>query len=149
MVDLRGQLHSPAHQYQRCVQLLQDPTWQAGTSAVRSVDRKSERTPLQKQRRLEVREVEALIDHYRSGATINFLAQQYRIHRTTVYEHLDRQGVPRRQRGPTPEQVRLAAKLYEGGLSLARIGEQVGIDAQTVRRYLADAGIEIRKRRGW
>jgi hypothetical protein len=81
--------------------------------------------------------------------TIKSLSDRYRIHRTTVYEHVDRQGVPRQQRGLGPRQIQEAAQLYESGLSLAKIGARFKVDAQTVRDRIAEEGVEIRKRRGW
>ena len=48
------------------------------------------------QRRIRSVEVGALVDHYQAGATITQLVERFRISRTTVLAHLDRQGVQRR-----------------------------------------------------
>jgi len=47
------------------------------------------------QRRLSPTDIDDLVNAYRAGATINQLAAEFSIHRTTVAEHLDRLGVPR------------------------------------------------------
>lgn len=150
MVVLRGQISNPPRSWHTCVQLLAEEPWSETDSAVPSLVRSSDRTSaIQKQRRLTEREIEKLTSDYQSGMTIKGLSDRYRIHRTTVYEHLDRSGVPRRQRGLTQVQVRDAAELYESGLSLAKIGARFSVDAQTVRVRIVEEGVQIRKRRGW
>lgn len=67
-----------------------------------------------------------------------------------MYEHLQRAGVtPARYAGFQEDEMATARELYESGLSLAAVGERLGADASTIRRYLAEAGVPIRPRRGW
>jgi hypothetical protein len=67
-----------------------------------------------------------------------------------LYVRLARANVDLRQREAlSPAQIREAALLYEQGDSLAAVGQYLGVDAQTVRRHLAKAGVRIRTRRGW
>jgi hypothetical protein len=47
------------------------------------------------QRRLSPTDVDALINDYRTGATINQLAANFGVHRTTVAAHLDHHQIPR------------------------------------------------------
>jgi predicted DNA-binding protein YlxM (UPF0122 family) len=49
-------------------------------------------------RRLSDEQLASLIDSYVDGATMNDLAELYKIHRTTVSLHLKRQGVRSRGR---------------------------------------------------
>lgn len=148
-VVLRGQISNPPRPWHTCVQLLAEEPLSETGSDVPSLVRSSDRTSaIQKQRRLTEREIEKLTSDYQSGMTIKRLSDRYRIHRTTVYEHLDRNGVPRRQRGLSPRQIQQAGVLYESGLSLAKVGARFNVDAQTVRDRIAEEGVQIRKRRG-
>jgi predicted DNA-binding protein YlxM (UPF0122 family) len=82
--------------------------------------------------------------------SVKRLAELYEIHRTTVLDHLKRAGVPTRpnRRKLTDEQVKEAARLYQGGLSLKAVGQRFGVDAQTVRKKLKKAGVTIRPKPG-
>ena len=57
------------------------------------------------------------------------LAARFGIHRVTVSAHLHRRGVTLRHQGLDDEGVNEAIRLYEGGWSLARIGDRLGVDA--------------------
>ena len=61
-----------------------------------------------------------------------------------VLRLLDANGVPRRQRGPTHEQVQEAVSLYAAGWSLTRIGDHFGKDHTVVRNALLRAGVTLR-----
>ena len=71
--------------------------------------------------------------------------------RTTVTSHLNRDGVPRHseQTAWDDRTLKEAAELYVAGRSLADVGEQFGIDAQTVANRFRRAGVAVRPRRGW
>ena len=103
------------------------------------------------QRRLSPTDIDDLIEAYRAGATINQLAVQFGIHRTTIAGHLDRHGVPRhsKQTAWDDEILTQASELYATGLSLADVAHHFGIDAQTVANRFRRAGVAVRHRRGW
>ena len=103
------------------------------------------------QRRLSPASIDGLVEAYRAGATINELAVEFGIHRTTVAGHLDRKGVPRRSEATVWDDcaLREAAELYATGLSLADVANRFGIDAQTVANRFRRAGVTVRPRRGW
>lgn len=103
------------------------------------------------QRRLSPTDLDNLLDAYRAGATINQLAVEFGIHRTTVAGHLDRHGVPRHSELTAWDDDILgrAAELYATGSSLANVAHQFGIDAQTVANRFRRAGIPVRSRSGW
>jgi DNA-binding CsgD family transcriptional regulator len=84
-----------------------------------------------------------------AGATVYQLARQFSVHRHTVSDILERRDVSRRYRKLSPEQLDLACTLYRDGLSLIKVGEQLGRRAETVRQALMKAGVEIRSRNGW
>jgi transposase-like protein len=103
------------------------------------------------QRRLGGVDVDALVDHYQAGATIEELAGRFSISRTTVMAHLDRRGVQRRATTKQwdHETLTSASRTYQNGSSLADIAEQHDLDPQTVANRLRRAGVPIRPRRGW
>lgn len=107
--------------------------------------------PRQRQNRLKPDEVTALCDEYRSGKSVRELAARYQIHRTTVLDHLNRNGVERRPNRKKLVGARLekAARLYQKGNSLDAVGKRLDVDAATVRRSLYSIGIQIRPRRGY
>jgi hypothetical protein len=69
------------------------------------------------------------------------LGDWFWIDRRTVSKTLKRCGVAMHRRGPSPEQVDEAVRLYEVGWFLARVGEWIGIDPTTVLDRLRDCGV--------
>jgi len=53
-----------------------------------------------------------------------------------------------RRRGLAPHQIDEAVRLYEGGWSLARIGERMGINPTTVLTKLQGRGVRMRDTQG-
>jgi transposase-like protein len=43
----------------------------------------------------------------------------------------------------------ILARRYEGGASIAQLGEAFGVSPATVRSRLIEAGVELRQRPGW
>ena len=94
------------------------------------------RSPLKSHRRavvarLSPAQVTALVEAYRSGASVYGLAARFGIHRATVSAHLHRHGVTMRRRGLDEQGVDHVVRLYEQGWSVARIGARLGIDGGT------------------
>jgi DNA-binding transcriptional ArsR family regulator len=81
--------------------------------------------------RLTDDQIQTLVDRYRQGATTNELAREFGIHRRTVSAHLHRSGTTMRRQGLDDTAVVEAARLYEGGWSLTRIGNRLGVDPKT------------------
>ena len=102
------------------------------------------RTPEAIHRRLKPAEVKELVLGYKTGLTVYQLAEQFRINRGTVSRILERQGVPRRGRPPSPAQVEQASRLYATGLSLVSVGNRIGCDGSTVHLALRKAGVQMR-----
>jgi DNA-directed RNA polymerase specialized sigma24 family protein len=107
------------------------------------------RTRKQVQHRLNADEVDELVKRYRAGAKVGELAANFGVHRDTVSEQLDRQGVARRQKGLAPELLSELIALYRSGSSLATIGAKMSVDPGTVALALRKAGTPLRPRRGW
>jgi hypothetical protein len=107
------------------------------------------RTARHVQRRLNIDEVDDLVRRYRAGAKVGELAANFGVHRDTVSEILDRQGIARRQKGLAPELLSELIALYRSGSSLATIGAKMSVDPGTVALALRRAGTPLRPRRGW
>jgi hypothetical protein len=60
-------------------------------------------------------EVTELIKEYECQVRIEDLAHRFGIHRLTVAAHIQRHGVELRRKGPTREDIPVAASLYGQG----------------------------------
>jgi DNA-binding CsgD family transcriptional regulator len=82
---------------------------------------------------------------YRAGATMADLAKDHCLQRKSVSALLRRAGVPiRPRRLPSEAVIKEAMRLYEQGWSLARIGDRLEFDHQTIRRHLMLRGVVMR-----
>jgi DNA-binding CsgD family transcriptional regulator len=90
---------------------------------------------------------EELIGGYQAGATVYELAERFGVSRQTVSRILHRNEVPMRMGGLSPAQINEAVLLYEAGWSLARIGNQMEVNPQTVLNRLRERG--VRKHDAW
>lgn len=102
------------------------------------------------QRRLSGTESEELVRRYREGESINGLARELGLHRTTVINHLDRAGVARRRtaRKMSDESVARAAVQYQAGASLTTVAERFGVHVRTLAKELRQSGAQLRPRPG-
>ncbi len=98
----------------------------------------------QLQRRLTAEQVDQLLSEYRAGASMKDLADQWRLHRSTVAAHLGRAGVALRRRGVPDARLGEAVRLYGEGWSCQRLAERYGCDDETVRQALKRAGVSLR-----
>jgi DNA-binding CsgD family transcriptional regulator len=80
--------------------------------------------------------------------TVYQLGDRFGIDRRTVSQILHRHGVPMRRRGLSPEQIDEAVQLYDGGWSLAWIGERMGVIPSTVLARLRERGVRMRDTHG-
>jgi lambda repressor-like predicted transcriptional regulator len=96
----------------------------------------------QSQIRLDAHQAHALAVAYRDGQTIKELALRYGVHRATVSALLRPCGVELRLPGLAVSDAATAARLYEQGWSLARLGQRFGVD--DMRRALLAAGVIMR-----
>ena len=126
MVDLLQVLSSPTPQF-RSLLSLNLPMGGAPTDA--------ERRRIQRQVRLSAADINHLVRIYQGGATIMELAKRFGIHRTTVMDHLRRQGVPKQGRKLSHEQIRQAKYLRNMGMSYEAIGRVFGVDGETVKNH--------------
>jgi DNA-binding CsgD family transcriptional regulator len=95
-------------------------------------------------KRLKEHQVKALVEAYKSGATVYELADSFGIERRTVSNILKREGVETRWRRLTEEDIDEVVRLYATGLSAARIADRFGVNADTVRYQLRKRGVKMR-----
>jgi hypothetical protein len=101
----------------------------------------------QRQRRLGQQDVALLVADYVGGASVEELILAYSVNRTTVYAHLDRNGI-QRPRGVgrlSAEQVHHAGGLLKRGQGVPAIAIKLGVGEETVRRALRRAGVQPRR----
>ena len=96
----------------------------------------------QKQTRLIESERSALVERYLIGESANALAVEFGIDRRTATRIIRSAGAEVRYR--VDADLEAARSLYESGLSLTRVGEQLGVSAGTVLNLLRRAGISTR-----
>jgi hypothetical protein len=142
MVDLRGRLANP--DVQRTIERLIEVLAQAESSTERRATVSRSR-PHKLAHRLNSDAIGQLLQDYQQGATIKDLVARYAISKTSVLSLLHAHGVPlRAHRRLTEEEVDEAAALYRAGWSLVKIGQQLGVDDETIRGRLHRAGVTMR-----
>jgi DNA-binding CsgD family transcriptional regulator len=86
-----------------------------------------------------------IVRRYRGGESANSLAPQFGVHVSTILTHLRRAGLDPTWAGVIDQlDVSAAERLYGSGLSLAKVGGQLGVSAGTVRNAFLRAGVPIR-----
>jgi hypothetical protein len=98
--------------------------------------------------RLTDMQIARLAEYYGAGATVYELAANFSIDRRTVARRLKAAGVTLRGQSPTTGDVDEMVQLYRSGLSLARVSDQVGFNADTVQRYVQARGVRTRDTHG-
>jgi DNA-directed RNA polymerase specialized sigma24 family protein len=99
-------------------------------------------------KRLSPKEEAELIAAYRGGEAVTPLATRFQIHHSTVSKLLKRRGISRSARTLNSIQVSRAIELYQNGLSLARVADQLHCCAGTIRNALESAGVVRRDSHG-
>lgn len=97
------------------------------------------------ERRLDQLTRQELIAAYIAGSPTTALMEQHNLGKGTVLGILRRAGVEMRNQGLDFAELPRAIALYESGLSLKRVAEQVACDAETVRKELKAAGVRLRQ----
>ncbi|MET0820964.1 MAG: hypothetical protein ABWY58_08355 [Aeromicrobium sp.] len=89
-----------------------------------------------------------MADGYRAGASVYDSATKFGTNRTSVSRQLTILGVPMRCASLTDAELTKAVALYESGLPLANVGEQVGRDHSVMRNTLRRAELQRRDGHG-
>lgn len=123
----------------KCSPLLEPGRWTADSAALaRPRSRSQVQRHLSSEQQLEV------VRAYQVGKTVNAVAREFKLHRTTVTAILDRHDVPVRAHYMTESHLDQARGLYESGQSLAAVGARLGFDAATIANQLRKSGARIR-----
>jgi DNA-directed RNA polymerase specialized sigma24 family protein len=96
----------------------------------------------QKQTRLTESQQSALVKRCGAGESANALAAEFGVDRRTATRIIKRAGAETRYR--VDADIEAARELYEAGLSLAKVGEELGVSAGTVLNLFRRAGIPTR-----
>lgn len=97
-------------------------------------------------RRLAPQAIEELVTRYKAGDSTPALARDYGIAKSALLQLLHNERVTLRKQAITPRDPKRAARLYESGLSITVIVEQVGYSYSTVRKSLHESGVAMRPR---
>ena len=96
------------------------------------------------QRRLSPQKRAELVARYISGENTPALCIEYGISKCGLLHLLRKAGVTMRKQPVTLRDAKQAAMLYESGLSITEIVEQIGYSYSTVRKSLHESGVEMR-----
>lgn len=104
--------------------------------------------PPRRARRLTEEQVAQIATLYESGKTVYEISKSLNVPRTMVSTHLSRAGVVTRRRPLAASQIDEAVRLYESGLSLARVGERIGAAPRTIQLRLREREVQLRDTHG-
>lgn len=108
--------------------------------------RVSEYRPHQIDRRLDVETKAQLVRDYQAGIPTTALTSKYSLSKATVLQLLRDADVAMRRQGLSEPDASEARRLYETGLSLARVGAELGYAPTSVANALRKAGVQLRGR---
>lgn len=128
--------------------LLDSSTWGQQTPRSCALDYEVKSAICQRQRRLTDEAIALAAERYQTGDTIRQLATEFGCGRSTLSRRFAAIGVTTRGRPASEEKVDEMVRLYESGQSLAKIGEQVGLTAKSVLKYLRQRGVATRDSHG-
>ena len=113
----------------------------------------SQRRPAQRVHRLERRltgdEVAELVDLYRGGTPLAQICETYNMAAPSVRRHVSDAGYPLRAPKMTCEQEQRAIQLYATGLSLAKVGAELGFHPTAINGVLRRHMLNPRPRPGY
>lgn len=107
---------------------------------------KPARAIVKKAKRLSDAELSTFQARYREGATVDVLAREFGVHRTTVMAFTKRLDLHRPIRALSEPQTQQAAIMYSEGEPLAVVAKRYGVGVETMRTTLLAAGQELRPR---
>jgi len=95
-------------------------------------------------RRLDPQTIQELVTRYSAGETSVNLSREFGISKCGFLQIMRSERVALRKQPIAPEDAKRAVQLYESGLSIAEIVEQIGYSYSTVRKSLNDNGVVMR-----
>ena len=135
IIDHPGQLSNPYSDFnQAFIRLL---------NAMRDSEARKHRSGSKKRilRRLSKADVDYMVARYQEGATIKELVIDMGIHRTTIMDHLEKRGIPRRgHKRKLNDEIALEAKaLHDLGFSYYELARKYHVSADTIKREIERA----------
>jgi len=85
-----------------------------------------------------------IVARYEAGETSTALASHYGVAKSTVLGILRANSAVVRRQPLTAEQVSDAKRLYESGLSLSQVAQQLKVNQETMRIAILAAGVTLR-----
>jgi len=95
-------------------------------------------------RRLGPEQIAQLVADYEAGSPSTQLMTTYGLGKGTVLRLLRKHGAKLRGQGVRSINLRRAIELYQVGWSLKRLGAEFDCEAETVRKLLRAAGVQMR-----
>jgi lambda repressor-like predicted transcriptional regulator len=95
-------------------------------------------------RRLSPQAIDELVARYNAGEQTPALSREYGISKTGLRQVLLAEGVRFRMQPITPEDAGRAVQLYERGMTIRQVVEQVGYSYGTIRTALHEHGVAMR-----
>jgi DNA invertase Pin-like site-specific DNA recombinase len=87
-----------------------------------------------------------ICERYAAGETAGVIAADHDIAKNSVLNLVRSRNIVVRAQGPTEKQIDQAVRLYELGMSIAKIQKEVGSSYGAIRRALLRAKIPMRPR---
>ena len=81
---------------------------------------------------------------YKAGDSIRALSREHGVSRSRLSELLQDEGVSLREQGIDPGASEKAVRLYESGLTIREVVDQVGYSYGTIRTVLHEQGVALR-----
>lgn len=85
-----------------------------------------------------------VVQRYTSGEPSTALADHFKVAKSTILRILRENSVVVRRQPLTSKQVATAKRLYESGLSLSAVAEQMSVNQETMRVAIINAGVRLR-----
>ena len=95
-------------------------------------------------RRLDPQTINELVARYTAGEGSGDLSTEIGISKSGLLRLLRTEGVNLRKQPMTPRNANRAAWLYESGLTITEVVEQIGYFYSTVRKSLNESGVAMR-----
>lgn len=96
--------------------------------------------------RLSDTQRQAIVRDYQNGTPTTELTRRFQLGKGTVLKLLEEAGADMRRQGLTGAEITEAVRLYQAGLSLAKIATQLDSAPTTINRALVSCGVRLRGR---
>ncbi len=113
-------------------------------ASVRDFSPKLEPSIRRSWKRLNEADRAAVVTRYTVGETSTALAAEYGVAKSTILGILRANNIVVRRQPLTAVQVSEAAQLYESGLSLSQVAENLKVNQETMRIAILAMGVKLR-----